>query len=291
MDFKNAQELLELCKKENCPISSIMKKRECILSETTEEAITAQMDHSLKIMRESVAAPIQSPKKSIGGLIGGEAQLIDQHRRSGNSICGSVLSRAIAYSMAVLETNTTMGLIVAAPTAGSSGVLPGLLLALQEEYHLSDAVVIDALFNAGAIGYLAMRNATVAGAVGGCQAEVGVASAMASSAAVELMGGTPEQCLHAAVSVLMNFLGLVCDPIGGLVECPCQGRNAAGVAVALTGAELALSGVKQLIPFDEMLQTMYQVGKQIPPGLRETALGGCAATPTGKKLGCSICHK
>ena len=291
MDFKNAQELLELCKKENCTISSIMKKRECILSETTEEAITAQMDHSLKIMRESVAATINSPKKSIGGLIGGEAQQINRHRLNGNSICGPVLSKAIAYSMAVLETNTTMGLIVAAPTAGSSGVLPGLLLALQEEYHLSDSAVIDALFNAGAIGYLAMRNATVAGAVGGCQAEVGVASAMAASAAVELMGGTPEQCLHAAVSVLMNFLGLVCDPIGGLVECPCQGRNAAGVAVALTGAELALSGVKQLIPFDEMLLTMYQVGKQIPPGLRETALGGCAATPTGKKLGCSICHK
>lgn len=291
MDFKNAQELLELCKKENCTISSIMKKRECVLSETTEEAITAQMGHSLKIMRESVAASINSPKKSIGGLIGGEAQQLDRHRLNGNSICGPVLSKAIAYSMAVLETNTTMGLIVAAPTAGSSGVLPGLLLALQEEYHLSDSAVIDALFNAGAVGYLAMRNATVAGAVGGCQAEVGVASAMAASAAVELMGGTPEQCLHAAVSVLMNFLGLVCDPIGGLVECPCQGRNAAGVAVALTGAELALSGVKQLIPFDEMLLTMYQVGKQIPPGLRETALGGCAATPTGKKLGCSICHK
>lgn len=114
---------------------------------------------------------------------------------------------------------------------------------------------------------------------------------MASSAAVELMGGTPDQCLHAATSVLMNFLGLVCDPIGGLVECPCQGRNAAGVAVALTAAELSLSGIKQLIPFDEMLQTMYQVGRQIPPGLRETALGGCAATPAGKKLGCKICPK
>lgn len=291
MDFKNAQELLELCNKENTSISAIMKKRECILAETTEEAIYAQMDHSLKIMRESVSAPIESPQKSIGGLIGGEAQLVNNHRLNGNSICGPVLSKAIAYSMAVLETNTTMGLIVAAPTAGSSGVLPGLLLALQEEYDLTDASIIDALFNAGAIGYLAMRNATVAGAVGGCQAEVGVASAMAASASVELMGGTPEQCLHAATSVLMNFLGLVCDPIGGLVECPCQGRNAAGVSVALTAAELSLSGIKQLIPFDEMLQTMYQVGRQIPPGLRETALGGCAATPTGKKLGCSICQK
>lgn len=291
MDFKNAQELLELCHTNNLPVSAIMKKRECILGGTTEKAIYDQMNHSLQIMRDSVISPIQSPKKSIGGLIGGEAQLVNQHRIGGNSICGPVLSKAIAYSMAVLETNTTMGLIVAAPTAGSSGVIPGLLLALQEEYQLEDKEIIDALFNASAIGYLAMRNATVAGAVGGCQAEVGVASAMAASAAVELMGGTADQCLHAATSVLMNFLGLVCDPIGGLVECPCQGRNAAGVAVALTAAELSLGGIKQLIPFDEMLQTMYQVGRQIPPGLRETALGGCAATPAGKKLGCKICPR
>lgn len=291
MDFKNAQELLDLCEKESCSVSSIMKKRECILGETTEEEIYNKMEHSLKIMRESVSVPVKSPKKSIGGLIGGEAQLLERHRLSGKSIAGPVLSKAITYSMAVLETNTTMGLIVAAPTAGSSGVLPGLLLALQEEYALKDREIVDALFNASAIGYLAMRNATVAGAVGGCQAEVGVASAMAASAAVELMGGSPDQCLHAATSVLMNFLGLVCDPIGGLVECPCQGRNAAGVSVALTAAEISLSGIRQLIPFDEMLQTMYQVGRQIPPGLRETALDGCAATPAGKKLGCGICRK
>ena len=129
----------------------------------------------------------------------------------------------------------------------------------------------------------------MAGAVGGCQAEVGVASAMAASAAVELMGGTAKQCLNAASSVLMNLLGLVCDPLGGLVECPCQGRNAAGAAVALTAAELALSGIRQLIPFDEMLAAMYRVGRQLSPDLRETALGGCAATPTGKALGCRAC--
>ncbi len=141
--------------------------------------------------------------------------------------------------MAVLEVNASMGLIVAAPTAGSAGVLPGMLFALQDRYNISDERLIDALFNAGAIGYLAMRNATVAGAVGGCQAEVGIASAMAASAAVELMGGKPEQCLDAASTVLMNMLGLVCDPVGGLVEYPCQNRNAAGVANALVAAELA----------------------------------------------------
>lgn len=291
MDFKNAQELLELCGTKDCPISEIMKQRECTLAETSREDLYQKMSHALEIMRESAYGPIRAPKKSIGGLIGGEARLVSRHRENGTSICGGVLSKAIAYSMAVLETNTSMGLIVAAPTAGSSGVIPGLLLAIQEEYGLPDSQVIDVLFNASAIGYLAMRNATVAGAVGGCQAEVGVASAMAASAAVELMGGSPKQCLSAATSVLMNMLGLVCDPIGGLVECPCQGRNSAGVAVALTSAELALSGVEQVIPFDEMLQTMYQVGRQLPASLRETALGGCAATPTGKRLGCALLQK
>ena len=281
MDFKNAKELLDFCQKLNCPISDIMKQRECTLAETSLEDIYAKMDHALSIMRESASSPIQEPKKSIGGLIGGEARLADLHRARGAAICGSVLSRAITYSMAVLETNTSMGLIVAAPTAGSSGIVPGLLLALQEEYSIPDSRVIDALFNAGAIGYLAMRNATVAVAVGGCQAEVVVA--------VELMGGTAKQCLNAASSVLMNLLGLVCDPLGGLVECPCQGRNAAGAAVALTAAELALSGIRQLIPFDEMLAAMYRVGRQLSPDLRETALGGCAATPTGKALGCRAC--
>lgn len=179
-----------------------------------------------------------------------------------------------------------MGLIVAAPTAGSSGIVPGLLLALQEEYGLTDERLIDALYNAGAVGYLAMRNATVAGAVGGCQAEVGIASAMAASAAVELMEGTPEQCLYAASTVLMNMLGLVCDPVGGLVEYPCQNRNASGVANALIAAEISLSGIRQLIPFDEMLATMYSVGKKLPSELRETALGGCASTPSA----CQLCH-
>ena len=188
--------------------------------------------------------------------------------------------------MSTLETNASMGLIVASPTAGSAGIVPGLLLAFQEVYHFSDKKIQQVLFNAGAVGYLAMRNATVAGAVGGCQAEVGVASAMAASAAVELMGGTPKQCLDAASTVLMNMLGLVCDPVGGLVEYPCQNRNAAGVANALIAAEMSLAGISQLIPFDEMLEAMYKVGKRLPVELRETALSGCATTPSA----CEACH-
>lgn len=285
MDFKNAKELQELCKSHHVLISDIMRQRECELGETTVDTINYRMNQVLEIMKNSAFQPIKNPEKSMGGLIGGEAKKLAAHRSKGKAVCGTILSRGITYAMAVLEVNASMGLIVAAPTAGSSGIVPGLLLALQKEYNISDDRVVDALMNAGAIGYLVMHNATVAGAVGGCQAEVGTAAAMAASAAVELMQGTPQQSLDAASTVLMNMLGLVCDPVGGLVEYPCQNRNAAGVATALTAAELALSGIKQLIPLDEMIATMYAVGKKLPSELRETALGGCAITPTG----CSLC--
>ena len=286
MDFKNGKELLALCEKHNIKISEVMRERECTLGETTLPEIEKQMQKVWKVMKASAKKAIKEPTKSMGGLIGGEAHLLSTHLSAGKQICGNILSRGMTYAMAVLEVNATMGVIVAAPTAGSSGIVPGVLLSLQEEHRVSDGSILDALFNAGAIGYLAMRNATVAGAVGGCQAEVGVASAMAASAAVELLGGSPEQCLNAASTVLMNMLGLVCDPVGGLVEYPCQYRNASGVANALVAAELALSHVPQLIPFDEMLTTMYTVGKRLPAELRETALGGCATTPTA----CAVCQ-
>lgn len=286
MDFKNAKELLELCQNQNLPISEIMLRREMTEGEMPKEEASRRMARALAIMKESAHTPIQTPVRSMGGLIGGEAGKLTSHQATGRGICGDVLEKAITYAVAVLETNASMGLIVAAPTAGSAGVVPGLLLALQECNRFSDENLINALFNAGAIGYLAMRNATVAGAVGGCQAEVGIASAMAASAAVELFGGSPKQCLDAATIVLMNMLGLVCDPVGGLVEYPCQNRNAAGVANALIAAEMALAGLSQLIPFDEMLETMYTVGKRLPAELRETAMGGCATAPSA----CAACH-
>lgn len=287
MDFKNAAELQTICAREHLKISDVMKQRECSLGETTEDAICYRMKRVLSIMKESASLSLKDPRKSMGGLIGGEAKKLNSHYTKGKDICGPTLNRAITYAMGVLEVNASMGLIVAAPTAGSAGIVPGVLLALQEEYHISDDRMIDALFNAGAIGCLAMRNATVAGAVGGCQAEVGVAAAMAASAATELMGGSVSQCLGAASTVLMNMLGLVCDPVGGLVEYPCQNRNAAGAANALIAAEMSLAGIPQLIPLDEMMQTMYNVGRRLPAELRETALGGCAATPTG----CQLCGR
>lgn len=280
MDFKSSVELLELCRQTQCPISEVMRRRECELGETTRDQVDHRMAKVLEIMRASATQPLKKPSKSTGGLIGGESKKLYDHAARGKAICGDILQRAMTYAMGVAEVNASMGLIVAAPTAGSAGIVPGLLLALQDCYKISNDRLVDALFNAGAVGYLAMRNATVAGAVGGCQAEVGVAAAMAASATVELMGGTPEQCMDAGSTVLMNLLGLVCDPVGGLVEYPCQNRNAAGVANALIAAELALSGVKQLIPFDEMLETMYAVGRRIPIELRETALGGCATAPS-----------
>ena len=286
MDFKNAKELLILCNDHQLPISEIMRQREIIVGETTNESVDSRMARVLEIMKKAAFSPVKTPVRSMGGLIGGEAQKLSQHFTSGKGICGEVLEKAVTYAMATLETNASMGLIVASPTAGSAGIVPGLLLALQEVYDFSDKEIRQVLFNAGAIGYLAMRNATVAGAVGGCQAETGVAAAMAASAATELMGGTPKQCTYAASTVLMNMLGLVCDPVGGLVEYPCQNRNASGVAIALVTAEMALAGITQLIPLDEMITVMYTVGKKLPAELRETALGGCAAAPSA----CESCH-
>lgn len=286
MDFKNAKELLALCQKKKLPISEVMRQREILLGETTAEIVDQRMDRVLEIMKDAAFSPIKNPVISMGGLIGGEARKLCEFHDLGKSLCGNVLGKGITYAMATLETNASMGLIVASPTAGSAGIVPGMMLALQEVYGFSDKKIRQALFNAGAIGYLAMRNATVAGAVGGCQAEVGIASAMAASAAVELLGGAPLQCTYAASTVLMNMLGLVCDPVGGLVEYPCQNRNAAGVSNALIAAEMSLAGIPQFIPLDEMIDAMYTVGKKLPAELRETALGGCAATPSA----CEKCH-
>ena len=286
MDFKNAKELLALGQEKKLPISEVMRQREILLGETTAEIVDQRMDRVLEIMKDAAFSPIKDPVISMGGLIGGEARRLCEFHDLGKSLCGNVLGKGITYAMSTLETNASMGLIVASPTAGSAGIVPGMMLALQEVYGFSDAKIRQALFNAGAIVYLAMRNATVAGAVGGCQAEVGIASAMAASAAVELLGGTPLQCTYAASTVLMNMLGLVCDPVGGLVEYPCQNRNAAGVSNALIAAEMSLAGIPQFIPLDEMIDAMYTVGKKLPAELRETALGGCAATPSA----CEKCH-
>lgn len=287
MDFKNGKELLALCAADEKKISKVMVEREIFLGGVTESEIINRMRTALSIMNDSVHTPLKEPVKSMGGLIGGEGKKVLEYQGSARTLCGPVLTKAISYALSVLEVNGSMGLIVAAPTAGSSGVVPGSLIAIAEEFDLSEEVLIEALLNASAVGYILTRNASVSGAEAGCQAEVGAASAMAASAIVEIFGGSPEASLSAASMALSNLLGLVCDPIGGLVEAPCQSRNAAGVANAFTAAQLALSGVYHHIPFDEMAQAMYDVGTALPFELRETALGGNAAAPTA----CTLCKK
>lgn len=288
MDFNTAEELLALCRKENKPISEIMRLREIIYGDCDAETVDAKMKKSLGIMRESAHAPLKNVVKSMGGMIGGEAAKLEKRRAEGKSICGNVLTKVLIFSQAVLEVNASMGVIVAAPTAGSAGVVPAVLFALAEEFDIPEEKLCDALFTAGAVGSILMKNASVSGAEAGCQAEIGSAAAMAAAAAVEIMGGNPEQCFEAAAISIGNMLGLVCDPIAGLVEAPCQSRNAAGASNALTSAEMALAGIKSAVPFSEMADAMYRVGKKLPMELRETALGGCAATPTGCDLKCRI---
>lgn len=288
MDFTTAEELLEICNKNGQTIAEAMHLREVVYGDLDSDAVDLKMKNSLRIMRESAHRPLKEIVRSMGGMIGGEASKLEKRREEGKSICGNVLTKALIYSQAVLEVNASMGVIVAAPTAGSAGVLPAVLFALEEEFDLTEKQLLDGMFTAGAIGYLLMKNASVSGAEAGCQAEIGSAAAMAAAAAVEMMGGTPEQCLNAASITISNMLGLVCDPIAGLVEMPCQSRNAAGASNALTSAEMALAGIKAAVPFTEMAAAMYRVGKGLPNELRETALGGCAATPTGCALKCKI---
>ncbi|MEG0377407.1 MAG: L-serine ammonia-lyase, iron-sulfur-dependent, subunit alpha [Eubacterium sp.] len=287
MNFTTGSMLLKICKRHNLSISEVMRTREIKYLEKNPEEVEIRMKHAYSIMKNAVTEALNEELISMGGLIGGEAKELNAKRLSGKNVCGTLISKAIAYAMGVLEVNASMGLIVAAPTAGSSGVIPGVFIAIQEEYGFSDDQMESALFNAGAIGYIISRNATVSGAEGGCQAEIGSASAMAASAVTEILGGTPQMCLGAASNALSNLLGLVCDPIAGLVEAPCQKRNAVGASNAIVSAEIALAGVPNLIPFDEVVSAMFQVGKHLPPELRETALGGMAATPTG----CALCHK
>ena len=285
MNFTSGAALLELCNRYNCTISEVMIRREMALSEVSREDILARMARSYSIMKDAVAEGKTGNLRSVGGLIGGEAKKLLDWANS-NPTCGSLISRAAAYAMGVLEVNASMGLIVAAPTAGSSGVIPGVLCTIQEEYGFSDEEIVQALFNAAGIGYLITRNATTAGAEGGCQAEVGSASAMAASAVVELMGGTPRMCMDAASLAIVNILGLVCDPIGGLVENPCQNRNAMGASNALVASELVLAGIKSITPIDETIEVMYAVGKSIPSELRETSMGGVAIA----KSACETCR-
>jgi L-serine dehydratase len=242
------------------------------------------MGERLEIMRAAAQRGLREDMRSPSGLIGGGARLLEAAREQGKSLSGGTTGRAIALAMAVAEVNACMGRIVAAPTAGSCGILPGVLLALQAETGWKDEVLVDGLFTAAGIGIVIGKQASLSGAALGCQAECGVASAMAAAAAVEVAGGQPRQAIDAAAIALKGWLGLVCDPVGGLVEIPCVKRNAIGAAHALAAADMALAGLPSYIPLDEVIAAMVQVGRSLPHSLRETGEGGVAACPTARSL-------
>lgn len=284
--FASGAQLLDLCIVHGVSIGKLMRLREASLFCS---ACDESMDRVLQVMRDSSSRAIESPRQSLGGFIGGEAQRLAAFAASpANALVGAPLTQAVTRAMAVLEQNATMGVIVAAPTAGSSGVVPGCVLAAADTLPADKSAAQEALWCAAAVGMLLSTNASVAGAEGGCQAEVGSAAAMAAAALVQMLGGTPEQALNASSIALGNLLGLVCDPIGGLVEAPCQNRNAIGVACAFTAAQLSLAGITAPVPFDEAAAAMLRVGRMLPLELRETALGGLATCPSVCS-GCAGC--
>ena len=252
--------------------------------EQSEQALLQRMSKNLKVMRESIEAGLSGERRSLSGLVGGDAAKVEARRKKGESLVGEQMSGAIARALAVAEVNACMGKIVAAPTAGSCGVLPAVLLTVEEVGEVSEHELLLALFTAAGLGMIIAERATVSGAEGGCQAEIGSAAAMAAAAAVELAGGSPRQTAEAAAIAMKSMLGLVCDPVAGLVEVPCVKRNATGASIALVAAEMALSGVKSAIPIDEVIDSMDRIGKQMPCALKETAQGGLAVTPTGRRI-------
>lgn len=289
--FDDGEQLLDACESLGLTIGAVMAVREASL--IGEERCVASMARVLEVMRDETTAPLTDPQRSLGGFIGGEAKLVNATAEGPVSaaLLGSVQTAAVARAMAVLERSASMGVIVAAPTAGSAGVVPGCVLALADHLGLDDHEIMDALFCAAAVGLNLSTSACVAGAEGGCQAEVGSAAAMAAASLVQMLGGSPACSLDAASIALSNLLGLVCDPVGGLVEVPCQNRNAIGVAAAFSAAQLALAGVRSFVPFDEMAKVMLAVGHALPASLRETAKGGIAVAPSAREAcrRCGIC--
>ena len=257
-------------------------------SETPVIELRARMSETLDVMREAIETGLAGRARSLSGLVGGDASRVLASQRGP---LGGVFAQVVASALATGEVNAAMGRIVAAPTGGASGVLPAVLLTVGAEFGASEDQLVDALFAAAGIGAVIATRATLSGAAGGCQAEIGSGSAMAAAAAVELAGGTAAEAGHAAALALQGQMGLVCDPVGGLVEIPCVYRNATGASVALSAAEMALAGVEFPIPFDQVVDAMGLVGRSLPPSLRETALGGLAVTPAGRELAARACER
>ncbi|MFF2458790.1 L-serine ammonia-lyase, iron-sulfur-dependent, subunit alpha [Peribacillus simplex] len=281
--FRNVAELVELAESKQVKIAEIMILQEMEFSSLSREQIIEKMDRNLTVMEQAVERGLKGVQ-SVTGLTGGDAVLLQNYIKSGKALAGDLLLDAVSKAVATNEVNAAMGMICATPTAGSAGVVPGTLFAVKEKLNPTRAEMIEFLFTSAAFGFVVANNASISGAAGGCQAEVGSASGMAAAAIVEMAGGTPSQAAEAMAITLKNMLGLVCDPVAGLVEVPCVKRNAMGASNAITAADMALAGITSRIPCDEVIDAMYKIGLTMPVTLRETAEGGLAATPTGRRL-------
>ncbi|QPC46308.1 L-serine ammonia-lyase, iron-sulfur-dependent, subunit alpha [Mangrovibacillus cuniculi] len=283
MFFRNVKELIDKTTTEGISISEVMIRQEMAYTGKSREDIMAEMDRNLTVMEQAVERGIKGVH-SPTGLTGGDAVLLQKYIEKGNFLTGETILDAVSKAVATNEVNAAMGTICATPTAGSAGVVPGTLFAVKAKLNPTREEMIRFLFTSGAFGFVVANNASISGAAGGCQAEVGSASGMAAAAIVEMAGGTPQQSAEAMAITLKNMLGLVCDPVAGLVEVPCVKRNAMGAANAMVAADMALAGITSRIPCDEVIDAMFKIGQQMPTALKETALGGLAATPTGKAL-------
>lgn len=279
----NMQQLIEAAAGRGTAISEIVLEYEAENSQKSPEDVLEKMQANWLIMKQSVREGMTKEEGTMGGLVKGAASAVQEAIAEGR-IPEDRLSKTVLRALAVAEVNASMGLIVAAPTAGSCGILPAVLLTAQEQEHYPDEKVVKALFTAAGIGMVIAENACIAGAEGGCQAECGSAAAMAAGALTELAGGTPEQVAQAAALSLKNVLGLTCDPVAGLVEVPCIKRNSFLAVNALVASDLALAGIPSVIPVDEVIGAMEETGKLMSPALKETARGGLAVTPTGDKI-------
>lgn len=290
--YQSVKDLVQTAETQRKPLSELVIAAECHESGLNREEVWQRMRANLLTMR----AAIKQGENELGvrsktGLTGGEAIKLKKYRAKGKTLSGDVMMAAVENAIATNEVNAAMGVICATPTAGSSGTLPGALFMLEQRLRLNEDQMIRFLFTAGGLGLIIANHAGIAGATGGCQEEVGSASAMAAAAAVEAAGGTPEQSSQALAIALSNLLGLVCDPIAGLVEIPCVKRNAIGAGNALIAADMALAGCTSMIPADECISALDKVGRSMPVELRETGLGGLAGTPTGQAIKTKIFGK
>ncbi|WP_017416839.1 L-serine ammonia-lyase, iron-sulfur-dependent, subunit alpha [Clostridium tunisiense] len=284
MFVNKATELIHICESNNMTIAEYTIREEMENTGSTREEIIEKMRKNLQVMVNASREAMEKEVHSISGLIGGDAVKIKKYYEGNNTLCGDFIVKAMARALSCSEVNAAMGKIVAAPTAGSCGIIPAAIITAGEKLNKNEEELIMALLSASGVGILIAKNATLAGAEGGCQAECGSAAAMAAAAVVEMMGGSPSMAFDAAAMVIKNIEGLVCDPIAGLVEIPCAKRNVAGAVSALTMADVAMAGVKSKIPFDDTIISMYKIGRALPSELRETAMGGLATTPAGLRL-------